>query len=169
MHELVQFFDEWEQIIPQDARKALQPIVDKARAVSEQADERALFETEWRMLTRPHLYDYRTDAHGDYNDRHLFRAWRIWQASTHALRDSYTGSTMVSDLQGPKITLRYATSAQADAAHELLCRVIDAAAPLTDDRILQIAAEQDYGDEDPKCILRLARALISAALNQQNK
>jgi hypothetical protein len=29
---------------------------------------------------------------------------------------------------------------------------------LTDARILEIAAEQDYGDEDPKCITRLARA-----------
>lgn len=35
------------------------------------------------------------------------------------------------------------------------------AAPLTDARALEIAAEQDYGDEDPKCILRLLRAAIS--------
>jgi hypothetical protein len=140
MHELVQFFDEWEQIIPQDARKALQPIVDKARVALTMASQEGT--TQQAAPEGPAL---------------------------HALRDGYTGSTMVSDLQGPKITLRYATSTQADAAHELLCRVIDTAAPLTDDRILQIAAEQDYGDEDPKCILRLARALISAALNQQNK
>jgi hypothetical protein len=37
------------------------------------------------------------------------------------------------------------------------------AAPLDDARILEIAAEQDYGDEDPKCILRLAKALLRAA------
>ena len=32
---------------------------------------------------------------------------------------------------------------------------------ISDERILEIAAEQDYGDEDPKCILRLARALLT--------
>jgi hypothetical protein len=41
------------------------------------------------------------------------------------LRDGYQGSTMASDLHGPKITMRYATSAQADAAHDVLCRMID--------------------------------------------
>src|SRR3546814_636945 len=29
---LVQFFDEWEQVLPQDAREALRPVVEQARA-----------------------------------------------------------------------------------------------------------------------------------------
>lgn len=31
------------------------------------------------------------------------------------------------------------------------------------DELLRIAAEQDYGDEDPKCLLRLAYAWLKAA------
>lgn len=42
------------------------------------------------------------------------------------LRDGYQSSTMASDAHGATITMHYATSAQADAAHDLLCKLIDA-------------------------------------------
>jgi len=34
MNELVQFFDEWELVLPPDAREALRPIAERARAAS---------------------------------------------------------------------------------------------------------------------------------------
>lgn len=43
--------------------------------------ERREFEVEWRMLTKPHIPNFKTDARGDYNDPSLFAAWRMWQAS----------------------------------------------------------------------------------------
>jgi hypothetical protein len=39
----------------------------------------------------------------------------------------------------------------------------DTPAPLTRAQVLQIAADSDYGDEDPACLLRLADALLTAA------
>jgi hypothetical protein len=235
MHELVQFFDEWEQIIPQDARKALQPIVDKARAVSEQADERALFET-WALRSGWSAETIAARKGDEYDEPHLTDYWGCWKdaratqqagaaveqhpvAYIHSVDLGKSSAPVYSPEQfrswplgkkdniSPYIPLYadpVATTASASGARPAgyltpnsfqrlaLGEVAEilpiesgsegktdvyfrapaysrAAAPLTDDRILQIAAEQDYGDEDPKCILRLARALISAALNQQNK
>ena len=40
------------------------------------------------------------------------------------LADGYKSSTMVSDFYGPKVTLHYETTAQADAVHDLLVAMI---------------------------------------------
>jgi hypothetical protein len=63
---------------------------------------------------------------------HEFNAWNRRAAPASgtekdALCDGYAGSTAVWDINGPKVTLRYATMAQADAAHEVLCAMINAA------------------------------------------
>lgn len=47
------------------------------------------------------------------------------------LADGYKSSTMVSDFYGPKVTLHYETTAQADAAHDLLVEMIERASDET--------------------------------------
>jgi hypothetical protein len=48
---------------------------------------------------------------------------------TALLRDAvakgYTGSTLVTDFHGPKVTLRYSTNDEAERAHAALCEAID--------------------------------------------
>jgi hypothetical protein len=65
--------------------------------------------------------------------------------------------------------VRYVRADLAAAPASLTPAPQGTASGLTDARILEIAAEQDYGDEDPKCITRLARAFekeIAASLTQ---
>lgn len=50
------------------------------------------------------------------------------KSAAQVLRDGYQGSIMIADIQGARITMHYATSAQAETAHELLCEIIDSRA-----------------------------------------
>ena len=121
------------------------------------ADERALTELDngvfWNMVAL---------AARDGAEQREHRR-RLLQEIANTLSQQPKKGTDVPSDYDVAIELAYRWKARANKAEAALAKLA-AVSALTDDSILKIAAEQDYGDEDPKCIIRLCRAIEAATL-----
>jgi hypothetical protein len=99
------------------------------------------------------------------------RDWRTWAGVLARIMEWLAASTQpASDAQERPTALSYADATQWARENGLnvppewegKAERAPSGEP-TDDELLTLAAEQDYAEEDPKCVLRLMRAAIALA------